>query len=50
VNKEIPIIALTADVVNLSKNRCLAVGMNDFIGKPMTKEKLREVIKQWLDV
>ena len=49
-NKEIPIIALTADVVAWSKQKCIDVGMTDFISKPMTKEKLYEVLCKWIEM
>jgi CheY-like chemotaxis protein/HPt (histidine-containing phosphotransfer) domain-containing protein len=37
---EIPIIAMTANVTTEDRERCLAAGMNDFIGKPFKREDL----------
>ncbi len=36
----IPIIAMTANVTTEDRERCLAAGMNDFIGKPFKREDL----------
>ena len=38
--RNIPIIALTADVMEKEKKRCIEAGMNDFIAKPFRKEDL----------
>ena len=37
-----PIIALTADVMPGSLERCLAAVMNDFLSKPLAKNNLAE--------
>lgn len=47
LNKDIPIIALTANAFTESKVEALNVGMNDYIVKPFTKEELsNKIIKQ----
>ena len=46
-NKVIPIVALTADVIGESKMRCIEAGMDDFLSKPMTIEKLKNLISQF---
>lgn len=43
----IPIIAMTGNVLDGEKDKCLAAGMNDFIGKPFTLEALSNVIQKW---
>jgi len=49
-NKNIPIIALTANAFTQSKVEALRVGMNDYIVKPFTKEELyNKIIKQLKD-
>ncbi len=45
---KIPIIALTAHTLRDDRNRCLAVGMNDYLGKPYTTEELMEMLLKWL--
>lgn len=38
--KEIPIVALTANVVSGVKDKCLRAGMNDYISKPFSVSRL----------
>jgi len=40
LNSEIPIIALTADVTTVDLEKCKAVGMNDYIAKPVDERLL----------
>jgi len=40
LNSDIPIIALTADVTTTDLNKCKAVGMNDYISKPVDEKLL----------
>ena len=40
MNSQIPIIALTADVTSADLNKCTAVGMNDYISKPLDERIL----------
>ena len=47
-NKNTPIIALTANVVNSMKEQYLDNGMNDFISKPIEMTELNRVLLQWL--
>ncbi len=48
-NHKIPIIALTADIRDGIKQQCINTGMNDYISKPFTLNKLAETLTQWLD-
>ena len=41
----VPIIALTANVVAGIKQECLDAGMNDYLCKPITLERLRQAIE-----
>jgi CheY-like chemotaxis protein len=45
--KDIPIIAVTANVMEGDEQRCLDVGMNDYMKKPIKKELLIKKIDQW---
>ncbi|MEL0641393.1 ATP-binding protein [Pseudoalteromonas aliena] len=43
------IIAVTANALKGEKERCLAVGINDFITKPIELNALEETLKRWSD-
>jgi two-component system, sensor histidine kinase and response regulator len=43
-----PIVALTASVVEDGRQRCLAVGMDDYLAKPFTIEQMRAMLTTWL--
>ncbi len=45
--EELPIIAVTADTTEGSKDRCLDVGCNEYVYKPIKKEVIEEVIKRY---
>jgi PAS domain S-box-containing protein len=44
----IPIIALTANVIKGEKEKCFKVGMNDYLSKPFDEEQFLEIISKWL--
>jgi signal transduction histidine kinase/ActR/RegA family two-component response regulator len=46
--RSVPIVALTANALEGDRERCLAAGMNDYLTKPLKRERLRTAIEQWL--
>jgi PAS domain S-box-containing protein len=46
--KTIPIVAMTANVFREDIEKCLAVGMNDHLGKPIDIEDLLKKLKKYL--
>jgi PAS domain S-box-containing protein len=44
----VPIIALTANAIQGDKERCLAVGMDDYITKPISPAALKATLTRWL--
>ncbi|WP_322550866.1 PAS domain S-box protein [Flavobacterium psychraquaticum] len=43
------IIALTAGVITGEKEKCIAIGMNDFIIKPIDKNLFEEITIKWIN-
>jgi CheY-like chemotaxis protein len=43
-----PIIAVTAHTLKGDEDRCLAAGMDDYMSKPISPEKLAAMIERWL--
>ncbi len=48
MNSKIPIIALTADVTTVDLAKCKAVGMNDYIAKPIDEKLLYTKMVEWV--
>ncbi|NML28442.1 PAS domain S-box protein [Zoogloea dura] len=45
---DLPIVAMTANVMSRDRQRCLAAGMNDHIGKPIDPQTLIATLHTWL--
>ncbi|MCP4217228.1 MAG: response regulator [bacterium] len=48
MDRDIPIIAMTANVFKEDREDCTASGMNDFIPKPVDPQMIAHVIDKWL--
>ena len=50
IYRQLPIVALTADVVSDVREKVLAAGMNDYLSKPFDPDELSAVIARHLDI
>jgi len=46
--KRVGIIALTANALIGDKEKCLEIGMDDYLSKPFTRVQLHEVMSRWI--
>ena len=46
--RSIPIIAMTANAFAEDQERCARAGMNDYLSKPFSPDKLYRVVLKWL--
>lgn len=46
---DIPIIAMTAHVMASDRERCLSVGMNDYLAKPIDSALLSQTLRKWIE-
>ena len=46
--RDVPIIAMTANVQKSAMEHCQAVGMNDYLSKPIKLGVLRDALNRWL--
>lgn len=48
LNREVPVVALTAHATAEHREQCFEVGMNDFLAKPLRLQDLRQLFEKWL--
>jgi signal transduction histidine kinase/CheY-like chemotaxis protein len=46
--QHVPIIALTASVIDADRDKCSLAGMDDFVAKPFRQEELEKALERWL--
>ncbi|MBT8415669.1 MAG: response regulator [Boseongicola sp.] len=44
---QVPIVALTANAFADDQRQCLEAGMNDFVAKPITREKIHSILQKF---
>lgn len=48
IKNQVPIIALTANTLDNDRDKCLEVGMNEYLSKPFTADQLAEKIHKFI--
>jgi polar amino acid transport system substrate-binding protein len=46
--RRLPIVAMTANAMEGDRETCIAAGMDDYISKPVNREKLRAALERWV--
>lgn len=46
--EKVPIVAMTADIMEDDREKCLEAGMNDYISKPIRQDVVFKMLKKWL--
>ncbi|MBF0301792.1 MAG: response regulator [Desulfamplus sp.] len=49
INKDVIIVAMTANAMKGDREKCLVAGMNDYIAKPIRPEPLNKILEKWLN-
>jgi osomolarity two-component system sensor histidine kinase NIK1 len=46
MERQTPIIALTANTMDNDREKCLSYGMNEFMAKPFDMERLNQIFRE----
>jgi len=47
-DKDIPIIAVTANALSTDREKCQQAGMSDYLAKPFNRQQLTNILSHWL--
>ena len=45
----LPIVAMTANAMAEDRGRCLQAGMDDYLSKPLSRQRMQTCLERWLD-
>ncbi|BDS12574.1 response regulator [Aureispira anguillae] len=50
IDQDILIIAMTANAMQEDRQKCLDIGMNDYISKPVIAQDIEHIIRKWKEI